>query len=263
LVCAVATSATLATSRGRTAFDYAVRTLGADAAETLLVDSPFDLARQALTVVPRDAPDPKAKDYSERIAQLVVRTVELARGKTLCLFTSRRALKICAEAVRAELGDRYVILVQGDAPRTQLVERFRNDVSSVLMGTRSLWAGVDVQGDALSALLIDRIPFDPPDDPLSDAMDEVLGRKMFSEWSIPRAAVELRQGFGRLIRSKTDRGVVVLCDRRLVTKPWGKMILRALPETPRSEDLADVETFLYPAQRTLPTRRRSVAGGGR
>lgn len=266
LTTVVATSATLATSRGDDAFDYAVRQLGAEAATELLVDSPFDLRRQALTIVPRDAPDPKAKDFAEQLAPLVVRVVELARGRTLGLFTSRRGLRVAAEAVRAELGDRYSILVQGEAPRTQLVERFRKDVSSVLLGTRSFWAGVDVPGEALSCVVIDKVPFDPPDDPIADAMDEKLGRKCFVEWAIPRAATELRQGFGRLIRSKQDRGVVVILDRRLVLKPWGKKLRRALPETAFSEDLEDVGRFLFPepvAAPAGPTRRRSAAGGSR
>lgn len=257
LIASVATSATLATTRGVGAFDYAAKQLGAQSAEELLVGSPFDLASQALIVVPRDAPDPKRKDYAERLAPLVVRTIELARGRTLGLFTSRRGLKVAAELVRAELGDRYVVLVQGDAPRTQLVDRFRRDVSSVLLGTRSFWAGVDVSGESLSCVIIDRVPFDTPEDPISDAMDERLGRKCFTEWAIPRAAIELRQGFGRLIRSRTDRGVVVLCDRRLVTQGWGKKILRALPDCPRSEDLEDVGRFLdqAPPAPALPPAR--------
>jgi ATP-dependent DNA helicase DinG len=264
LIAAVATSATLATSRGSDAFDYAAKQMGATAAEELLVGSPFDLPRQALIVVPRDAPDPKRKDYSELLAPLVVRAIELARGRTLGLFTSRRGLKVAAEAVRAELGDRYSVLVQGEAPRTQLVERFRRDVSSVLLGTRSFWAGVDVPGEALSCVLVDRVPFDTPEDPIADAMDERLGRRCFSEWAIPRAAIELRQGFGRLIRSRTDRGVVVLFDRRLATQGWGRKILRALPDCPRSDDLDDVRRFLDrrpepTAEGARPARTRSEA----
>jgi ATP-dependent DNA helicase DinG len=244
LIASVGTSATLATTRGVDAFDYAARQLGALGAEELLVDSPFDLERQALIVVPKQAPDPKAKDYAERLAPLVVRAIELADGRTLGLFTSKRGLRVAAERVRAELGDRYAILVQNDAPRTQLIERFRRDVHSVLLGTRSFWAGVDVPGESLSCVLVDRVPFDTPEDPIADAMDEKLGRRCFAEWAIPRAATELRQGAGRLIRSKTDRGVIVLFDRRLATTGWGKKILRALPDCPRSDDMEDIRRFL-------------------
>lgn len=259
LRCAVAASATLATGKGAGAFDFAARQLGAEAADELLVESPFDHQRQALLVLPKDAPDPSAKDFADRLAPLIVRAVEAAEGRTLGLFTSRKGLRIAAEALRVALGEQYVILVQGEAPRTQLVQRFREDVSSVLLGTKSFWAGVDVPGEALSCVLVDRIPFDPPDDPILDALSE-RSRETFTEYSIPRATVELRQGFGRLIRSRSDRGVVVLFDSRLVKKGYGKKILRAMPDAPVSNELDDIGTFL---RARAPARRRSAAGGAR
>ncbi len=257
LRCTVATSATLATGRGADAFDFAVKQLGAEDADELLVDSPFDHQRQALLVLPKEVPDPSSKDFADRLAPIIVRAVEEAQGRTLGLFTSRKGLRIAAEALRTALGEQYVILVQGEAPRMQLVKRFKDDVSSVLLGTKSFWAGVDVPGEALSCVLVDRIPFDPPDDPILDALSE-RSRATFTEYSIPRAAVELRQGFGRLIRSRQDRGVVVLLDKRLVSKGYGKKILRALPDAPISNDLGDIGRFL---RARAPARRRSAVAG--
>jgi ATP-dependent DNA helicase DinG len=239
----VATSATLRTDTGEDGFGFVAHELGADGADEVATESPFDFGEQALLVVPDGLPDPGDKDFADRIAELVAQVVELAGGRTLGLFTSFRGLNAAASRLRAEHGSRYAILRQGDAPRTQLVERFRKDVSSVLLGVKSFWAGVDVPGEALSVVVIDRVPFDPPDDPILDALSE-QSRRTFKEYSIPRATIELRQGFGRLIRAKGDRGVVVLLDRRLRAKPWGKTILRALPPAMLSTRLEDIRGFL-------------------
>lgn len=240
----VATSATLATGKGAAAFDFLAEELGAESADELIVGSPFDFRAQALLVVPRGLPDPKQRaQFHEAVARQTVEVVRFARGRTLVLCTSTTAAKRVGEEIRSELGDRYAVFVQGEAPRTRLVEAFRRDVSSVLVGTRSLWTGVDVTGEALSCVVIDKLPFDPPTDPILDALSE-QSRTTFNDYSVPRAAIALRQAFGRLIRSKTDRGVIVVFDRRLTDAGYGKRILAALPPAPLSRDLSDVGAFL-------------------
>lgn len=236
----ITTSATLATGTGEDAFNYVVKELGCDKAEELLVASPFDFVKQALLCVPHDAPDTKAKDYSDRVGTMVAKVVGAAKGRVLGLFTSYRGVKAAAEAVRREHGDRIRLLVQGDMPRTLLVDEFRKDESAVLLGTRSLWAGVDVSG--MAVVFIDKIPFDSPDDPIVDAKSD--DRKSFMEYSVPRASIELRQGFGRAIRSKRDRVAVVIADQRLVSKGYGKKIRAALPKAPFTRSLDDVVKFL-------------------
>jgi ATP-dependent DNA helicase DinG len=240
----VATSATLAADNGPEALDYFAIEVGAEKAEQLVVESPFRFEEQALLVIPDRLPDPKEKTFTEEVAHVVGDVVDAAEGRTLVLCTSYRSLAATAELLERRFAGRYTILRQGQAPRTQLIARFKEDVHSVLVGTKSFWEGVDVPGDALSCAVIDKIPFDPPDDPINDAMNEILGQRAFKEYSIPRAAIALRQGFGRLIRSATDRGVVVMCDRRLLDKPFGKTILRALPRTRLSRSIADIRPFL-------------------
>jgi ATP-dependent DNA helicase DinG len=216
-------------------------TLSTEKARELVTDSPFDFWTQALLVLPA-MPDPKKPEYVEAVARVAVDVARASRGRMLGLFTSYKSLHATAERLRVALGDQYTVLVQGDAPRMKLVERFKSDVSSILLGTKSFWAGVDVPGEALSCVLVDRIPFDPPDDPIVDALSE-YDSGSFMRYQVPRASIEMKQGFGRLIRSMTDRGVVVCLDRRLVEKGWGKAILRSLPRTPVSRELHDVERF--------------------
>ncbi len=242
---AIITSATLATRDPKKGgFDWIQGELGAYDARELQTPSPFDFRRQALLVIPEGLPDPSARDFADRIAEHVLQAVEQARGRTLGLFTSYKGLEAAHALVKRRLGDRYLILRQGEAPRTQLIKRFRENVSSVLLGTESFWAGVDVPGESLSCVVIDRIPFETPNDPIVDAMSERLGKKYFKEIAIPRAAIKLRQGFGRLIRASGDRGCVVLLDRRLTDKPYGRLLLASLPETARSRSLQDVGRFL-------------------
>jgi ATP-dependent DNA helicase DinG len=221
----VATSATLTTA-GK--FDFITHQLGAYSADELIVPSPFDHHGAAVLVVPRDLPDPKHAMFAEVVAEVVADTVRGARGRTLALFTSYRVLE---EAHRHLVAQRlpYRILKQGDMPRTQLIDAFRSDVSSVLLGTSSFWEGIDVQGEALSAVVIDRLPFEHPDDPVFEAIVERDPRGWFMGYSLPKSIIEFRQGFGRLIRSRTDRGVIVVCDRRIVDKPYGAKYVRSLP----------------------------------
>ncbi len=242
---AIVTSATLATGDPkRGGFDWISSELGAEDARELQTPSPFDFSSQALLVIPTGLPDPKEKDFADRIGEYVVEAVEQAKGRTLGLFTSYKGLEAGYQQVKRAFGDRYLVMRQGDAPRTQLIARFKENVNSVLLGTESFWAGVDVPGESLSCVVIDRIPFDSPEDPIMNALDERLGRDFFKQVSIPRCAIKLRQGFGRLIRAAGDRGVVVVLDRRLTDKPYGKMLLASLPAANRSRDLADIGRFL-------------------
>ena len=254
----VITSATLATGKGD--FDFSVQELGAFEAEEFTAASPFDYAANAMLVVPDGGLDPQSKGFADAAARLLVRTVEEAHGRTLALFTSYRVLELAYAVLKGSPAARDItVLKQGDAPRTQLVERFREDVSSVLLGTSSFWEGVDVQGEALSALFIDKLPFANPTDPLVDAISE-RDRKAFQHYLLPLAIIAFRQGFGRLIRSQQDRGVVVCCDGRLFTKGYGRQFVRALPAgLPVSRDLGEVGRFLG-AQGSMENRFSIAVG---
>jgi ATP-dependent DNA helicase DinG len=212
------------------------------------------MKRQGRLIVPWNAPDPKVIDsYGGNIAPLCVEAISRARGRTLGLFASKARLETVAALVRDKLGDQYHVMVQGEAPRGHLIDRFREDVSSVLLGTKSFWAGVDVQGESLSCVLIDRIPFASQDDPILAWMEEQAkqakergerARSVFGTWSLPRAVIELRQGVGRLIRSTSDRGVVVVFDRRLTDSKYGASIVDALGFGEAFTTLDDIDTFL-------------------
>lgn len=220
----VGTSATL--GDGRT-FDLVAREVGADAAKQVEVPSPFDWPRQAMVVVPPGLPIPKAREWPAKVCEALADAVHAAGGRTLALFTSRKMLAEAARSLRAACP--YRVLVQGEAPRTKLVEDFRRDVRSVLLGTNSLWEGVDVQGEACSCVVIDKLPFDSPDDPVESVLSE-RNREHFKRSALPRAVLRFRQGAGRLIRTATDRGVIVVLDDRIVSKPYGRAFLRGLPE---------------------------------
>lgn len=231
------TSATLTTGGG---FDYARRELGVPEPRELVVESPFDFETQALLIVPEDMPEPSEPDFPDAVAEALAEIIELAGGRTLGLFTSYRNL----ETAHARLaGCGYRVLRQGELPRTQLIEAFRKDVRSVLLGTESFWAGVDVPGEALSCVVIDRLPFPSPDDPLLDALSE-RDPAWFRNVSLPRAIIAFKQGFGRLIRARTDRGVVVVLDQRLIAKRYGRLFLRSLPRVLKSRRLEHVRRFL-------------------
>jgi len=185
----------------------------------------------------------KAWSPAHRLAEAFAEVLDLAEGRTLGLFTSYRNLNATFERVQ---GNGHRVLRQGDMPRTALVEEFRRDVRSVLLGTESFWAGVDVPGEALSCVVIDRLPFPSPDDPVLDAISE-RDRQWFRTYSLPRAVIAFKQGFGRLIRSASDRGVVVVLDRRLVTKPYGRIFTASLPDVLKSRRIENVRRFLEEA----------------
>jgi Rad3-related DNA helicase len=221
-VAVVCTSATLATESG---FGFARSELGVGACQELVVGSPFDYPNQALLILP-DICDPNDPRFTAECAAVLLRTIVLARGRTLGLFTSRKRMNEVFDAIVGRTP--YRILKQDDGQRTQLVDAFRRDVHSVLLGVSSFWAGVDVPGESLSVVFIDKIPFPPPDDPVVERLSET-DKRAWAAYAVPRAIIELKQGFGRLIRSDTDRGVVVCCDNRLTTKGYGKQFLRAMP----------------------------------
>jgi ATP-dependent DNA helicase DinG len=242
-VTVIATSATITTSGG--SFDFIAQELGVpDEHSEISVASPFDWPNQCLFVMPKELPEPNEKDFKEAVAKTVEKIVLLARGRTLGLFTSRRILEFTHEQIASTLRANGIrLLCQGEMPRTKLIEAFKSDVTSVLLGTESLWAGVDVPGEACSVVVIDRIPFPTPDDPVLDVLSEA-DDKWFFKFAVPRAMIQLRQGFGRLIRSKNCRGVVVCLDRRLDTKKYGKDFLRSLPPVPKSQRLESIVEWL-------------------
>jgi ATP-dependent DNA helicase DinG len=231
----ILTSATLAV--GRPDLLYFRRRIGAEEAEPLQVGSPFDFEKQMQLFVVRKMPDPREESYNGALAKWVAHFVAETEGRAFVLFTSYRAMQQLAQEmeeffVRQKLN----LLVQGKgAPRTQLLEQFRQTPRSVLFGTDSFWMGVDVPGDALSNVIITRLPFAVPDHPLIEAKLEMIqarGGDAFTEYSLPEAILKFRQGVGRLIRTKNDQGIVVILDNRIVTKTYGRAFLKALPPCP-------------------------------
>jgi ATP-dependent DNA helicase DinG len=236
----VFTSATLSVAGE---FDHFARQLGLDDPVTTSLPSPFDYARQALTYLPKGLPDPNAPDYTERVVAAARPVLDAARGRTFLLFTSHRALKRAAELLTDVP---FPLFVQGTAPRHQLLTAFRESGNGVLLGAASFWEGVDVAGEALSCVIIDKLPFAAPDDPVLEARLAALrdsGANPFFEWQVPAAVIALKQGAGRLIRDVADRGVLMLCDPRLTTRAYGKLFLRSLPPMPVTREISDVEAF--------------------
>ena len=242
----VAMSATLANGRGDLGF--ASRSMGAFGETRLITESPFDWPRQAMLVMPdtssdgmRPMPtDPNSDDWQFEMGFFLVDVIKWARGRTLCLFTSYRNLahgaNVLAKMAPADpvTGIPYRILKQGDMPRTALIEEFKKDISSVLLGTESFWAGVDVPGEALSCVIVDRLPFQSPDDPVMDVISERDPKGWFNNVALPKTIIALRQGFGRGVRSETDKCCVVVLDRRIALKSYSKQMLQALPPVHKS-----------------------------
>jgi ATP-dependent DNA helicase DinG len=241
----VLTSATLAVGES---FEHFSAQLGINEARTERWDSPFDYRRQGLLFVPRAMPDPSSPGYVAAVAELASRILPYSRGRAFLLFTSHRALKEAADYLEPRID--YPMLVQGSAPRAELLERFRSLGNAVLLGTASFWEGVDVRGEALSCVIIDKLPFASPGDPVLAARIDALrqrGGNPFRDVQLPQAVITLKQGAGRLIRDPADRGVLVVCDPRLLTRSYGKVFLDSLPPMVRTRDMEDVEQFFAAA----------------
>ena len=224
--------------------------LGLDDAREVSLPSPYDYREQALLYVPRAFPEPRSPGYDERLADEVLSLCRLSEGRALVLTTSYSRLDALAERLARRIP--YPVLVQGEAPRERLLERFRDEVDSVLIATQTFWQGVDVQGESLSLLVIDKLPFAAPNDPLVEARCERIARgggDWFAEYAVPAAVLQLRQGFGRLIRSHADRGVVAILDPRLRTRGYGRRFLEALPPAPLVGELGAVAAFLGARER--------------
>ena len=238
----VMTSATL-TVGGR--FEYIRSRLGVDHVKERALPPEFDYARQALLYLPRTMPDVRNAEYGSAAADEIVRLLELSQGRAFCLFTSYAQMKDLFERVRTRVD--FPLLLQGTAPRSALLERFKNTAGAVLFATASFWQGVDVPGEQLSCVIVDRLPFAVPSDPIVAARVRAIeedGRNAFAEFQVPQAVLALKQGFGRLIRTKTDRGVLALLDTRIRRMPYGKIFLESLPPYRITEELETVAKFL-------------------
>ena len=238
------TSATLAMGED---FSHFRKELGIEDAAARTWPSPFDFERQALLYSPKGLPpDPNDPAYTEAVVKAALPVLKASRGRAFLLFTSHRALRRAHELLRDRIDFDYPLLVQGAGSRSELLVRFRALGNAVLLGAASFWEGVDVRGEALSVVLIDKLPFAPPDDPVLAARIEALraeGGNPFMEFQLPQAVLQLKQGAGRLIRDEEDRGVLVLCDPRLYTKSYGRTIRASLPPMKQTRELADVQAF--------------------
>jgi ATP-dependent DNA helicase DinG len=236
------TSATLAVGED---FGHFTRELGLPQAATAKWASPFDFARQALLYLPKGLPaNPNDAAFTDAVIDAALPVLEASGGRAFLLFTTLRALRRAHERLRGVL--RYPLLVQGTGSRSELLARFRSLGNAVLLGSQSFWEGVDVRGEALSVVVIDKLPFAPPDDPVLAARIEAIKARSgnaFTELQLPQAVLSLKQGAGRLIRDETDRGVLVLCDPRLASKAYGRQILKSLPPMKLTRDLAAVQGF--------------------
>ena len=240
------TSATLAVKGD---FSHYRQQMGLEQARAEAWDSPFDYPSQALLYVPQRMPGPNTAAYTGAVVDAVLPVLAASGGRAFLLFTSLRAMReahaLLAERF-AQLGVAFPLLLQGESPRSELLERFRRLGNAVLLASQSFWEGVDVRGEALSLVMIDRLPFAPPDDPVLAARIGRMvadGRNAFMEYQLPEAVITLKQGAGRLIRDETDRGVLMICDTRLVDRPYGRRIWQSLPAMTRTRALKEVVAF--------------------
>jgi ATP-dependent DNA helicase DinG len=240
------TSATLAVKQD---FSHYQSEMGLLNAKTACWDSPFDYEKQALLYVPQNLPEPNSEGYTDAVVQAALPMIEASRGRAFLLFTSLRAMQRAYEILQAEFdlkGWDYPLLLQGEGSRNELLTRFREHGNAVLLGSQSFWEGVDVRGEALSLVIIDKLPFAPPDDPVLAARIAQItkqGRNAFMEYQLPRTIITLKQGAGRLIRDENDRGVLMICDPRIITKQYGKRIWQSLPPMKRTRIETEAVAF--------------------
>jgi ATP-dependent DNA helicase DinG len=240
------TSATLAVKND---FDHFTSQLGLSQLDAKSWPSPFDYGRQGLLCVPDGLPDPLSSRFTDAVVDAAWPVIRAAGGRTFVLCTTLRAVRAAGELLRARIAAEdldFPLLVQGEGSRSELLERFRRAGNAVLVGSQSFWEGIDVRGRALSLVVIDKLPFAPPDDPVLAARLDALARRggnPFMDHQLPTAVIALKQGAGRLIRDETDRGVLMICDPRLVTKPYGRRIWQSLPPFRRTRDVRDAVAF--------------------
>ncbi len=237
----VFTSATLAVKRS---FEHFISRIGMESPQTMVLDSPFDYQRNAMLYLPTGLPDPNSPHYTVAVVKAALPLIQASHGGAFLLCTSHRALQEAAAAMRPVLDQ--PLLVQGEAGRSELLTRFREAGNAVLIGTSSFWEGVDVRGTALRLVIIDKLPFSSPGDPVLQARMEALreqGNDPFRSYQLPQAVITLKQGAGRLIRDASDRGVLMLCDPRLTSRPYGKTFLSSLPAMPITRKLEDACDF--------------------
>jgi ATP-dependent DNA helicase DinG len=257
----VFTSATLSLGED---FTHFTSRLGLGDAGTLKIDSPFDYERQSLLYLPTGLPEPQDPSFVTEVITRAVPLINASQGGAFILFTSHRALARAAQLLRERWADEapYNLYVQGEAPREHLLKQFRDDGYGVLLGTTSFWEGVDVKGEALRLVIIEKLPFASPDDPLVKARIDHLqatGKNAFRDYQLPEAALALKQGVGRLIRSEEDFGAVVICDPRITGRSYGRVFINALPEMTVTRDLDETLRFL---RQHSPLDRQAVLGGG-
>ena len=240
------TSATLAVQGN---FAHYCAELGLGEPQSACWHSPFDYQRQAVLYAPPGMPDPNSLGFTEAVVAAAFPVLQAAGGRAFFLCTSLRAMRRVHELLQARLqddGHDFPLLLQGEGSKNDLLDRFRRLGNAVLVGSQSFWEGVDVRGEALSLVVIDKLPFAPPDDPVLAARIEQMkkeGRNAFMEYQLPRAVINVKQGAGRLIRDETDRGVLMICDPRLISKPYGRRVWQSLPPMKRTKELAEVLRF--------------------
>ena len=239
------TSATLTVAND---FSHFLLRVGLEKAKTRQWDSPFDYKKQALLYLPPNMPEPNAYNFTQQVIEVAKQVLEASEGRAFLLFTSYKALNIAEAALRDNI--EFPLFVQGEAPRDKLLDKFRLTKNAVLLGTSSFWEGVDVRGEALSCVIIDKLPFAAPNDPVLQARLDAMRKKglnPFMHYQLPTAVIMLKQGAGRLIRDVSDRGVLVLCDPRIRSKAYGKTFLKSLPAMPGTQNIVDVQQFFADA----------------